>query len=291
MAKKKTKNKWNKKFLVSVVVASIVLISLGGFAYASGLIPGGWRVCDASVSCLEDKYCDLCSCPEGYNKIPISKSFGGGWYCESNDDLILDPESETFEEDALQFVQDYLESYCGDICTDLECGELCTDGNPIICNEDRYMVASWGQGKSGARLVNVECIVVTDWDDSGVPCQTHEDCTGDYRSCQDGTCKRQSKGTIPWRMWFYVESPTGVPIVHRFFDNYCADPSETMRCTFQEYCDDYAEYKPDINMDWCVGNMPMDVRDYDESPLFSVFTDRCNVCMSKDLPFTDECLC
>ena len=197
--------------LGTVTIIAVLLIALL-WVFDSGVIDNIQLGADPTIkSCVETPFNDDCYCAIGYDKIPVSKSFWqyGKWYCEPTD-LFLDPDSPTFETDAIEYVQGYLSQNCGDTCVDLECGGSCRlqdhDGSsfgsthPTYPN-DRCISAVYGQGSSGERIINVECVVITEWDSENRP----------------------SSGTIPWRMNFFVESAEDEPKAYDFFSNYCSN--------------------------------------------------------------------
>jgi len=232
--------------------------------------------------CEKTPYDKDCICPEDSRKISTTWAFGGIQTCEVLEDLILDPESPTFEQDAVDFAKEYLSRYCGSICTDLECGPikaiLNEETGEITTNEhgDRYMDAEWGVLGTGARTVNIECIYVTEWERTQIICGTNADCDEDLGYvCHDDEkiCVSQRSGTVPWRMQFLVESPTEIPTVWEVYarSNGCFSPDGELRCAYESYCDYFIGR--DGSADWCYSDLPLNVvpNDYAMS-VYSLFS-------------------
>jgi len=224
----------------------ILLLVVGGFLYAKTYNP----------SCTFDPYNPNCTCPEGYRKIYVPWLGEDRWSCEKIENLVLDPESPTFEEDAKEFVKNYLLTYCGDICTDLDCGIECGRGNVPVDGNNKCISSVYGYGEEGKRTVNVECRVITEWSDGGISCNSNSDC-GEWEWCYKGECRLPSSGFSPWRMQFLVESETGKPVTYKVFSssNYCYNPDTNKKCTLPEVCEEYG------NPDWCVPNLPLEIID------------------------------
>jgi len=192
--------------LIAISVFLIVIVSVV-VVLSPGLVPSVVSVVTgATESCLTTPYDSKCNCAEGFRKIYVPWMSIPKWSCEELDALLLDPESPTFQEDAIVFVKAYLTEHCGDVCGDIYCGELCEEGHPYICEQDLYMKAGFGYDKHGRRLVLVECIRVLTRDEEG----------------------RAKSGTTPWTMSFLVESATDTPLAYKVQQNYCSDGIE--RC-------------------------------------------------------------
>jgi len=164
------------------------------------------------VSEGDPDHCDItpynpdCTCNPGERKEKLPYGRLTRWDCVVTDDLILDPDSETFQSDAIQYVKDYLGLYCGDICGDINCLDpnmsdeaFCLYAGSPPTGYDRCMSADIGVGPTGGRLANIECKTVLEWYPDGSP----------------------KSGKIPWRMNFFVESPTHTPSMYSFWKSYC----------------------------------------------------------------------
>ena len=126
-----------------VVIMGVLFVITGTAGYV-------WDVIIGPGDCRETPNNPDCYCPEGYDKIPVASSFWevfGKWYCEESE-LMLDPDSPTFEQDSIDYVQAYLSSNCDDDCYNIAC-----EGGEIVAN--------CGQIGTGKRLVNVECNIMT----------------------------------------------------------------------------------------------------------------------------------
>lgn len=247
------KGKMNKLLMygiIGIIIIGMVFVmfpSLGSSIWSS--------VTDQPSSCEETPYAENCYCLEGERKISVPWMGVPRWSCENIEQLLIDPESSTFEEDSLVFVEDYFGKYCGNVCTDLSCGMLCEDGTSTPTDgSDRCMNAVYGYGSQGARLVNIECMVVTEWSESMGECTSNEDCSGWYY-CYNGECKRPDGGVCPWRMNFFVESETDTPTTLEVLSwtNYCYNAETDKKCCHQSICDYYE------NPDWCVGSLPLNI--------------------------------
>lgn len=213
------------------------------------VIPGAWQsvyssLTGASINCEVAPYSDSCSCAEvGQRKISVPWVGIPKWDCENIDKLLIDPESPTFEQDAISFAKNYFDYYCNDVCEDTECGDIC-QGTPITCgtNTDRYMTAVYGYSSEGERLVNIECNVITSRN-------------------QDGT---QKSGYSPWRMNFLVESETEIATVYQVLEqsNYCSNSAETRICATPNICSQ-------MGSDKCTGNLELNVISTPVASLFS----------------------
>lgn len=197
----------NKRFLwIGGVVLAVVLIAW--FTPIRGLLFFG-----QPVSCEVNGYDSDCYCSEGEDKIFVPWVGVDRWDCENPNWLILNPASDNFEEESVVWIQDYLSAYCGYDC-DTEylnsCGSVCESPNDLTVDNPRCMLASWGYGNNGERLVNVECQITTEFDSEGRPVS----------------------GYTPWRMMFYIESETGTPLVEPIYEdmNYCINLNTGIRC-------------------------------------------------------------
>jgi len=227
--------------IVAIAVIGVLLIP-GAVGSITSIFSSEPQPCDTAP------YSSNCICGENERKIDVPWLGIPKWACENVEQLILDPESPTFEQDAIDFTQAYLSQHCGAVCSDLSCGDMstCVQGNPTYPNE--YCInAVYGYDSEGRRSVNIECIKVTEWDSS----------------------QRPMSGIIPWRMQFLVESETGQPVTYQVFmsDNYCYNEQTETKCAMPEYCEYYN------NPDWCVGNLPLEIMPQQFS-VFSVFQPR-----------------
>ncbi|RLB09384.1 MAG: hypothetical protein DRG27_04520 [Deltaproteobacteria bacterium] len=192
------------RILLAVVVIGLIVLTVPG---AMGSITSFFST--EPQPCDTAPYNENCICGENERKIYVPWLGIPKWSCENVEQLILDPESPTFEQDAIEFVKAYLSANCGDVCTNLECGDLCSQGGIPQDGSDRCISAVFGYGETGERIVNVECIATEEWYDNGLP----------------------KSGYILWRMNFFVESETGIPKAYtNLFQNYCVDPTLTERC-------------------------------------------------------------
>lgn len=227
---RKTSSRKKAGIIIAVtVVVLLMLVMQIPWAVA------GWynSVTGQETFCNSDPYNEKCVCNLNQRRVYVPWIGIPRWHCENLAELILDPESPNFEYEAIAFVKQYLNRYCGSVCTDLQCGGSCIGANPTY-PETRCISAVFGYGSTGERLVNVECVEVTEWDSQNRP----------------------SSGTLPWRMNFYVESATQTPVtiaVH-IQSNYCLNPERTTKCTHQSFCEAYG------NPDWCVPQLPLEVR-------------------------------
>jgi hypothetical protein len=217
------------------IILVIGIVAVGLFAVGMPQVVSGWvnQIQGILQNCNIDPYNALCTCDPNQRKIDVPWIGVPRWHCENLQELILDPESPTFGTDAISFTQEYLRRECGNLCTDLSCGQPCfMDGasDIPIDGSNRCMTAVYGYGDSGARVVDIECRVVDEYI-PGTPggCTSHTEC-GSWEHCVDGECVLPKSGYSPWRMFFFVESATGIPLAHEFMDNYCVNPELTERC-------------------------------------------------------------
>ena len=248
--------KLNDFVLPSVVV---VLLVAGVLVFFPGLIGSIGAIFSGQVNFCDDApYDSECVCVEGDRKVPVPWLGIPRWSCETLEELLIDPDSPTFESDALQFTEDYLTRFCGfegaNICTDISCGEPCVGTGPVF-PINRCKQPSYGWSTQGARLVNVECIEITEWSTPQGE-MTHEEALAVFGNEPNANI-RESSGKLPWRMSFFVESPTGTPTTLELFAwaNYCLNPEQTISCTSALHC----QQREDIGQggDWCVPELPM----------------------------------
>jgi hypothetical protein len=232
--------------LAVIAVIALILIVPGILGSLSSLVGN-------PLSCENAPYDAKCTCGSGERKISVPWLGVPRWDCENLELLLIDPESPTFEDDAISFTKNYLEYYCGSICTDLSCGSTCQgeggfdSTHPSDESENPCMAAVYGYGVEGERLVNIECVEVEEWYADGNP----------------------KSGTCPWRMFFFVESETNNPKAYPFMDNYCTNPERTKLCTTQQQCDYWKSVHPGEDDSWCIGLLPIDVIPY--PPTASIF--------------------
>ncbi|MHA1866398.1 MAG: hypothetical protein ACTSWZ_07820 [Candidatus Heimdallarchaeaceae archaeon] len=183
--------------------------------------------------CREVPYDPNCYCKEGERKVSVPY-FVPRWTCEKLENLLLDPDSPTFEQDAINFVKVYLFRYCGDTCGSIECGDwsYCIQGNPPE-GKDECIDVAYGYTEFPGRFALIECRVVTERDEQGRPLS----------------------GYTKWAMNFYVESETGVPKTMDVwkYNNFCMSPDGKKKCTLPEVCSFYN------NPDWCVPNLQLEI--------------------------------
>jgi hypothetical protein len=202
----------SKKKLGIPIVIGVALLAM--FVLFPGIFGYLWPT---TGSCEDWPYDPDCWCPPGDRKVYVPIHGIPKWTCETVDDLLIDPDSPTFEEDAIEFVQEYLDLWCGppNCCTDLSCGEsMCEYGGLPPEGEDRCIAAVFGWGYAGSRIVNVECNIITEWDEYGQP----------------------SSGYYSWRMNFFVESETGTPEVCSIIidHNFCLSPDAEEICEYPD---------------------------------------------------------
>jgi len=233
----------------TIIGILILLLVVGGFLYAKTYNP----------SCTFDSYNPNCTCPEGYKKVYMPWHGKDRWTCEKIENLILDPDSPTLEQDAIEFTKNYLSTYCRDICTDFNCGTKCGKGIVPIDGDNKCINSIYGYGagdKSFELTVNVECRVINEWSDRGISCNSNSDC-GEWEWCYKGECRLPSSGFSPWRMEFLIESDAGNPVTLDIMkqNNYCYNTDTNKKCTLPEVCEEYG------NPDWCIPNLPLEVID------------------------------
>ena len=161
--------------------------------------------------------------------------------------MILDTESETFEQDSIEFIEEYFDRNCANF-ESLECGELADMNDPTTWVGEKYMKVSYNWDENAKRSVSIECINVKEWDYTTYQCQSNSDCADrtDWAfTCVNGVCARESSGIIPWQMKFLVESPTEIPVTYESFKgmNYYYNEDDGTRCMSQEACDYYIQNK------------------------------------------------
>lgn len=219
-----------------------LLIGIGVLIFAVFIVfPGliqsiGAQVAGQVVSCEDAPYAVNCVCQD--RKVEVPWLGVPRFSCETPNNLLIDPDSPTFEADAVSFAVGYLGNSCGTVCTDLQCGGQCEPGenNPLF-PEDRCINATFGYGVDGVRRVNVECVWIQEFQDIG------------------GVMKPKT-GTIPWRLEFLVESETDVIQVKEIdlSANYCYTDGADSYCASQELCDARG-----VTTVECVGTLPIDL--------------------------------
>ena len=244
---------------VLMVLTPIIVVLLIGVIFFPTLIESVWAsVSGQASSCEDTPYAENCFCLENERKVDVKWLGVNRWSCENVEQLLIDPESETFEDDAISFTQSYLTENCGSTCTDLSCGTFCdtTTGNPTD-GSDNCIEAVYGWSSSGARLVNIECRTITNWETLGSCSEI--DCENRYGVCRNEMCIRPTSGTSPWRMEFFVESEDSIPNTVEVLaqNNYCLNPELTEKCTHQSICDYYDSIGEDSS--WCIGDLPLDI--------------------------------
>lgn len=205
-----------KEFIIgSLVLVGLVLFAVPGLIESIGaLFSGEVAHCDDDPFSLAGE----CFCDEGERKVTFGSS-GFVWeersICEELEALLIDPDSPTFESDAIQFSEDYLIRHCGsegvNICTDesLQCGDPCIGSTPTF-PDNKCVAPSYGFSDSGGRIANIECVRIDEWEVIATGEKiTHEEALSRYGN-QSTNEIRVSSGTLPWRVWFFVESETDV---------------------------------------------------------------------------------
>lgn len=189
------------------------IVALLAILLFTGVLQAGWYSLFEPRNCNDTPYDKDCTCSEGQEKISGHWANLATFHCEESAQLLIDPDSPTFESDAVEFVQEYLSTYCGATCEDLSCGNLCAGPFPTY-PDDSCISAIFGYAQNGARVVNVECTRVTEWGSNNLP----------------------KSSVNPWRMEFYVESATDTPIVDEFLkqSNYCVSPDMTKSCMYPD---------------------------------------------------------
>jgi len=265
MAKSKS---YGKKAGIIITVTVVVLVML---VMQIPWVIAGWysSVTGQETFCNSDPYNEKCVCNINQRKISVPWLGIPRWHCETLNELILDPDSPTFEQDAISFAKQYLQRYCGSVCVDLTCGGNicgCPLENPncgtFASSHPIYPIqscisASWGWGSTGERLTNIECLKMNTWNTPQGEL-THEEAIAIYGNTPNAAITPKS-GTAPWRMEFFVESPTSIPKVWDVFvpSNYCSSPDFQNVCTSQEHCDQREAIGQ--GGDWCIPQLPIDV--------------------------------
>jgi len=117
----------NKKILM--VLTPFIAILLIGVVFFPDLVNSIWTtVTGQEVSCDDAPNNPNCYCTEGFNKIELLGFYK--YYCES-ENLMFDPQSPTFESDALAFAKAYLYEHYPE-CDSIECPEPAT----LLSNAD-----------------------------------------------------------------------------------------------------------------------------------------------------------
>lgn len=135
------RSKNRKGFAPLVAIGIIALATVVVMAFT----PIGTSIASAvfniPVPCESGRYNPSCICGEGYKKIEIIS--GGGWTCE-REDSVLNPESLTYEEEAIAYAKQRLM-------------ETFPDCDSIECLGNSEIIATVGQGWDGNRVALVEC--------------------------------------------------------------------------------------------------------------------------------------
>jgi len=243
----------------------VLLVVLGVLFLVPGLISNIGALFSGEISsCDIAPYSSNCFCEEGQRKISVPWLGVPRWSCETLEDLLLDPESPTFEDDAISFSEEYLSRNCGEIFTDACHGVICgcpeenpncgsfASSHPIYPTK-ACIAPVWGWGSQGARLVNVECLEMKTWNTPSGEL-SHEDAIALYGNNPNGSITPAS-GTAPWRMNFFVESKTDIPTTLEVLahTNYCYNETLNKKCTYKGFCDSLD------NPEWCVGKLPLNI--------------------------------
>lgn len=241
----------------------LIVLGLIAFIFFPGLIESiGALITGSQNSCEDAPYQENCFCGEGERKVSVRWGGLDRWSCEVLEQLLIDPDSPTFESDAIQFTESYLTRYCGfegaNICTDLSCGNPCGDGRtgpeyPV--NKCKSAVFGWSV--QGARIVNMECVEITEWNHRPTNQNfTHEEALAEFGN-QPNSDLRIGGGYTPWRMEFFVESKTNIPTTVEAFAraNYCTDPAREILCGTTLHCE-LNENEAEEG-DWCRPELPM----------------------------------
>jgi len=230
MIRKKYKSTARAFLLLAGVFAIVMLIAIPGLG--SSIIS---KITKTPKTCLEAPYDEKCYCPVGYRKVPVGWFGISRWTCEDLSALILDPESPNFEQEAIDFTINYLENYCYDICSEIECGNMdaCILGNPPE-GKDKCIEASYGYG-DGRRMAYIRCNVVSERYPDGKPKESY----------------------TSWSMNFYVEGENGTPIIRKLLApfNYCYNKETGKMCTLPYVCESRG------NPDWCYPYLNVIVRE------------------------------
>lgn len=126
--------------IIGVIAVAVVLLMPGLAQSLISMITG------EPLHCSMTPYSTDCLCNSDERKVSVPWGGLPRWYCETLDDLLLDPDSPTFEQDAIDFAGAYLDRHCGSVCTDLSCSSGTIE-------------AVYGWGVEGFRLANIECRV------------------------------------------------------------------------------------------------------------------------------------
>lgn len=212
-----------------ILIVAIVFISAMVVGVPSMVVGVYNQIAGVQTDCREDHWNTDCICDAGERKVAIGYAFT----CENVDRITIDPESPTFEEDSIEFVDSWFTTSCGDIFQGLECGGVCSEARPDLCTADRYMIASWGYSNN-RRIVVIECV-------------------------------DNVNSNSPWRVLFYVESATDTPMATGAASarNYYYNPTQDQVCATQEYCDYHG------NPTNCNGLLPIEI--IPGETLFSIF--------------------
>ncbi len=209
-------------------------------------------------SCSWAPYDENCVCEEGERKVSVPWLGKPKWSCENIENLLLDPESPTFETDALAFAENYFSIYCGSVCTDFACGAktFCNGFTNPTDGTNECIEAVYGHDAQGSRLVNLQCIQTTEWNSMNQQCFDNSDCDS-LAYCYQGDCVRRATAISPWKLNFLVESETNIITTSEVhvISNYCYNAETGKQCMHQSICDYYIEKTG--SADWCVGDLPL----------------------------------
>lgn len=260
----------HKNALIVAAVAIVAIVLL-----VPGLLPSLGTLFTTTVSSCEDTPYDTdCFCELGVErKIRVPWLGIPKWSCENLEALLIDPESATFESDAIAFAEEYLSRWCPSVWVDTCGGYVCgcppenpscggfASSHPIYPNQ-ACISAVWGYGSQGARVANIECLRMNTWNTPQGEL-THEETIAIYGNQYNANIQ-PSSGTAPWRMEFFVESETDTPTTLEVFvhSNYCYNALTEKKCTHQSICDYYTANPSDWTLahpGWCVGNLPLNI--------------------------------
>ncbi len=275
MVKKLLKKATSNPLAMGVI--AVVVIGLIAALVFPGWIESIGNAIFGEVSSCEDTPYDVdCFCEAGIErKISVPWIGVPRWSCETLGELLIDPESPTFEADAIAFSEEYLSRWCSTIATDFTCGTgVCVTGTGPIYPINKCLTAGFGYNIEGARSANIECVEQKTWQTPQGEL-THEEALAIYGN-QPNADIWPSSGSLPWRMFFFVESETGTPKTMFPESNYYYNADTKQKCTHSSYCDYvYAQVPQDPftieNPDWCVGDLPLDVIPFTPDSAFSIF--------------------
>ena len=250
--------RWNKittqNKTILAIASSLVIIIIVALVFFPGLIESIGAAFSGQVSSCEDTpYAENCICGEGERKVSLTVTGLTRYICEDLEQLLIDPDSPTFESDAIQFSEDYLVRYCGfegeNICTNLSCGSLCPSGFPTPgFPENKCIDATIEASTTGGRIVRVRCFEVTEWDTpQGI--LTHEQTLNAFGS-EPNSEITLAKDRVPWSVHFFVESETDIPSAWEVMSqsNYCISQDRTMKCGTETACGNSTSCTPALPM-------------------------------------------